>query len=355
MSDALPPQGETLGTYQMVWDCKFCGTASLPAVTHRFCPNCGAAQDARARRFPADSEKLVVENYVSHGADWVCAACTTANRADAKFCQQCGAPAESGTAAYRREDEVRREGDAFAASAVRAVETIAHEADVRAAQPPPGTGTPMIVWLAIGGVAIAVLVGLFLLFTAQRDASAVVTGHTWERSIAIEQLSPVSDGTWCDLMPGDAYRVSQSERQRSSRSVPDGEDCQIRRVDNGDGTFSERRECTTRYREEPIYDRYCTYTVDRWVYTRSITQNGESLRDAPRWPLLQLNSGTCLGCERESGREEQYVLRLASGDQVYTCRVSEAFWQTAQPESAWNFKVNVVTGQPDCDTLQPAG
>jgi hypothetical protein len=354
MSDTPAPQGETLGTYQMVWDCRFCGTASLPALSHRFCPNCGAAQDARARRFPADSEKIVVENYTHHGADWVCAACTTPNRADARFCQQCGAPAEAGTAAQRREDEVRREGEAFSASAVRAVETVAHEQDVRAAAPAKA-GTPPLVWLAVGAVAIAVLIGLVALLTARRDASALVTGHSWERSIAIEQLSAVSDGTWCDLMPGDAYQVSRSERQRSSRSVPDGEDCRIRRVDNGDGTFSERRECTTRYREEPIYDQYCTYTVNRWVYARSIAQEGESLRDAPRWPLLQINSGMCLGCEREGGREEAYVLRLQSGDQVYTCRVDEALWQRAQLESAWNFTVSVVTGQPDCDSLQPAG
>ena len=50
------------GTYQMLWDCKFCGTQKLLGVTHRHCPNCGAAQDPERRYFPAEADMVALEN-----------------------------------------------------------------------------------------------------------------------------------------------------------------------------------------------------------------------------------------------------------------------------------------------------
>ncbi|MDZ4770205.1 MAG: zinc ribbon domain-containing protein [Chloroflexota bacterium] len=357
MNDHGADRIEELGTYEMVWDCKFCGTASLPARTHKFCPNCGAAQDPLARRFPADSEKVAVENYVHHGADVICPACGTPNSADAKFCQQCGAGLENAQKVEAGASQVRGESEQFAAQAAQSAEAKTFARDLQNAGVTPDPNAPKrnkLVLYAMIGVVVVVVIGAIVALTAQSDASASLIGHTWERSIAIEQFSSVPDATWCDSIPGGAYAVSQSSRQRSSRSVPDGEACSVRRIDNGDGTFSERRECSTTYRDEPIYDNYCSYTVDRWVYTRQIAQDGESLRDAPRWPLLQINAGTCLGCEREGERSEEYIIALQGADRQYACVVSYEFWQQAQLETQWNFKVNAFTGSPDCDSLQPA-
>jgi hypothetical protein len=52
--------------YEMLWDCKFCGTKKLLGKTHRFCPN---RRPAPIRRyFPAD-RKVVVQDRVFVGAD----------------------------------------------------------------------------------------------------------------------------------------------------------------------------------------------------------------------------------------------------------------------------------------------
>lgn len=349
-----PDRIEDLGTYEMVWDCKFCGTPNLPARTHKFCPNCGSAQDPRSRRFPSDDEKKAVENYVRKGVDVICAACTTPNVSDAKFCQQCGAPLEGAPAVETVTAQVRGENEKFEAQTRRNIDQEALDTDLRNAgvtAAKPGSNRGLILVLGVGAlIVVAVLVLLFW----RRDASASVVGHQWERSINVEQFSAVRDQAWCDSMPGGAYNITQREEQRSSRSVPAGEECGIRRIDNGDGTFSERRECTTVYEEEPIYDNYCSFTVNRWVYARAISQEGLSLQDAPRWPLLQLNTGSCIGCEREAGRAETYVLVLQSGDQTYRCDVSFDLWQQAQEQSNWNFEVSVVTGQPNCGSLEPA-
>ena len=49
-------------TFEMLWDCKFCGQKKLLGLTHRFCAGCGAPQDPAARYFPADHEKVAVKD-----------------------------------------------------------------------------------------------------------------------------------------------------------------------------------------------------------------------------------------------------------------------------------------------------
>src|SRR5688572_28230933 len=50
------PPANTSGeqVFQMLWDCRFCGTSKLLGLDHRHCPNCGAAQDPEWRYFPAN-------------------------------------------------------------------------------------------------------------------------------------------------------------------------------------------------------------------------------------------------------------------------------------------------------------
>src|SRR5690606_36771356 len=109
--------------------------------------------------------------------------------------------------------------------------------------------------------------------------------------------------------------ITQRREQRDTRQVPDGEECTTRRVDNGDGTCSERRTCRTVYRSEPIYDQRCYFTVDRWGYERSVTTSGASLNEAPFWPQACLaRTGSCIGCEREGERVEEYHVILHSAE-----------------------------------------
>src|SRR5688572_6267321 len=77
--------------YEMVWDCRYCGAQKLLGLTHRHCPNCGAAQDPTARYFPADDEKVAVENHVYVGADMQCRYCDAASSTRAHNCGRCGA------------------------------------------------------------------------------------------------------------------------------------------------------------------------------------------------------------------------------------------------------------------------
>jgi ribosomal protein L40E len=340
----------------MLWDCQYCGTKKLLGKTHRFCPNCGAAQDPDSRYFPSDDEKVAIEDHQFVGRDKVCPSCDTLNSGDATFCQQCGAPLDQAVVAATLADQVRDDNATFSSSGSRDLvkEEFDQEMQRVGVQPQAVSSSGMNrTLLVIGGVAVLVIVGILVAIFWRRETSAYVTGHSWEREINIEQLAPRAESAWCDSMPVGAYSITRREEQRSSRSIPDGQECSVRRVDNGDGTFSEREECRTTYREEPVYDMRCYYSVDRWGFSRSTVAEGSSLSEEPRWPSTNITrSGSCLGCEREGGRVEHYYVHLREGENTYTCDVPQSEWASMSIESTWTFNIGVITGQPDCSTLQ---
>ncbi len=345
--------------YEMLWDCKYCGTEKLLGKTHRFCPNCGAAQDDEARYFPSDAEKVAVEDHVYHGADLICSSCDTLNSANADYCQQCGTSLSGAISAKLiGDDQVVRDGQAFQGTEALSVAERRWDEKLETAGMQPDAQTskkPNIALFAILGVIGLVIIGALIAIFWKQDATGYVTGHSWEREIRIEELASRAESAWCDAMPGDAYSVTRRTEQRGSRQIPDGEECSTRRIDNGDGTFSERRECQTRYRSEPVYDDRCYFTVDRWGYERSARAEGDSINDTPYWPETNIaRTGNCLGCEREGQRIADYLVYFqADGDQ-YTCNLDQQQWASMAVESTWTFQVGVISNQPDCDSLEPA-
>lgn len=353
---------EQQGVFEMVWDCQFCGTKGLPARTHKFCPNCGAPQETKSRRFPSDAEKKAVTEYTFKGASLICGSCGAVNEGDAKFCRQCGAPLENAERAQTVASQVRVAGAQFAADAERNVQQEELDTDLARARGPATAKKGGIPWLpvVIIGIVALLCIGAIVALTWQRDVQAQVVQLNWERTIAVETFSAVPSGNWCDSMPVGAYSIQRSERQRGTNRIPDGEECSVRRIDQGDGTFREQQECRTTYREEPIYDDYCSYTLNLWVHSRDVNADGIRGQLAPSWPSLSLSGGSGLagglglGAEREGGRSEAYQVILSAGDKTYTCTVGFDRWQQIEVGASYALPVGVVTGAPDCSALEHA-
>jgi len=339
-----------VGTYQMLWDCPFCGTEKLLGLTHRHCPSCGAPQDPSRRYFPSEADKVAVEDHRFSGSDKICGSCQAPNGAAASHCGTCGAELDGAREAGR---VASREASADAGQSLEAQQ----KAERRAAQqppPPPPTkkGRGCLLVGCLGLVALAVLALVATLWT--REATMQVTGHTWARAVTVERFGPTDASSWCDQMPSDARAVSHTQKQRSTNKVADGEECHTKQVDNGDGTFKEVEDCQTKYRSEPVYDDWCSYTVDRWSRARDEKATGKDL--TPRWPAVRLSqTGTCVGCEREGAKTETYTVLFKDpqGDQK-SCDLPEARWKSMADGSRWAAKVRVMTGGLDCDALTPA-
>jgi hypothetical protein len=235
------------------------------------------------------------------------------------------------------------------------VARVADRSDQAPAARPAAAATPgprrwpvvlgVLALLAVGVCGAAVL--------WKKEVAITVTGHAWRREVDVEQLRAVRDDAWCDGLPGGAYAVSRSREQRSTRQVPDGQECATRDVDRGNGTFERRRECHPKYRDEAVYDERCHFTIDRWVRERTASASGSGLEPAPRWPLVELSrAGLALGAERAGPRRETYTLQLRGADgKDYACAVTSDRWASLSDGATRPVKVGVLTGAVDCDHL----
>ena len=300
------------GTYQMLWDCKFCGTEKLLGVTHRHCPSCGAAQDPEQRYFPAEEDMVALDDHKFVGADKICPACSQPNSAASDYCSECGADLATGEVAATfgkrdlgtgiAESDTRRDvvKEKFDAEMVRV--------GVEDADPPVMFGLRKQ-QLVIGGalvIVVAIIGAIIFALTYRSEKSGTVSALTWQRTIAIEAFQQVPGEGWDETVPADAYGRSCKEERRGSEKVQIGSHEECKDVDQGDGSL--KRECRNvpDYEDRPVYDDWCTYTVDRWVTAREVKANGERKTDPPpSWPTYTLTNGTGVkdyGQEREGPR-----------------------------------------------------
>lgn len=329
--------------YEMLWDCSQCATHGLLGKAHRHCPMCGAAQDPGKRYFPEEGKEVEAVGHQYVGADWRCSYCEAPNAAAAAFCVECGGPKEGAKT-------VQSVSDAPTHSPAQSVP------DIKQTTPPQLTPKPSgVPWLkivlALALVAIALLATLFF---RKHDEQVQITEKTWSREVDVEQFTAVRTSDWCNAMPANAYQVSRSREQRGTRQVADGQDCREVRTDMADGTFTKRRECTPRYRDEPVFDDKCSYRINRWQVLRTARSDGAADL-APSWPAPVFGNnalpGEVLGAERLGSRRESYRVQLTSTQgQTWQCGLPFADWSALQEQQRLTLKVR-GTGGADCDSL----
>lgn len=321
--------------YEMLWDCRFCSTRKLLGLTHRHCPNCGAAQDPNARYFPADSEKVAVQQHEYVGADIACRYCNTASSKRAHNCGQCGAPLA--------------EGSAVASQAVPA-----------ALQPLVGTTAPeppaRPAWkLWVPALALVLVSALAVSMLWKKDRSFVVASRSWERTVSVERLGPVPQSAWCSELPAAATEVTRRREQHGTRQIPDGETCHAQKKDRGDGTFVEEQVCSPRFKDEPVYDDKCSFVLLKWTPQRSERAAGDA-SESPRWPEPKLARGGCSepGCEREGERNARYKVQLKDdAGESYDCDFTQEKWLGLVPGKRYPGKLRALVGSLDCGSLTP--
>jgi len=351
--------------YEMLWDCQFCGTKGNLGLTHRFCPNCGAPQNPDSRYYPSDDEKVAVHDHHYVGVDVTCPHCSELNSAAAEFCGQCGSPLTEGAEAKTLDAQVRKAEEQFESSGSRDLVKEKFDAEMQRVgvkpKKKPRSGPNVALIVVIVGLVVAVIAVIAAL-TATHETTVIVTGHEWERTIHIDEYRDFSVRDWRDSPPaGDNVSIvplSCERQQRDTLRVPDGEECSVKRVDQGDGTFREEQECRTIYRDEPVYDDMCTWTGQRWEFERDERASGTSLAEPPYWPDVSLNceDQRRVGCEQASHEEIYNVLYAATeGNRTYRCNFPQSTWQGIQIESLWKGAVRAIDGGGlRCDSLEAA-
>ena len=331
------------------WDCPACGTKGIRGDVYD-CPNCGRVRADDVKFYlPTDAAEVTDAAGLAAtkaGPDWICDFCGNLNRATQGSCDKCSAPRGSKRRATHEYDQ--------AAVPRSAAEAVDHRAPpVAAAAAPAQTKRRSCMSpLVIVGLLVALIVGGILLLRP-RETVATVSGTSWERSLRVEAYGPQQAQDWAESVPADAYNRqcrnsvrsyiqvqtgTRTERQQECRQVAVGEEtyeCGV--VDLGNGRF-EQKMCTRTiyeqqcqwvsvevpvYVQQPVYDNYCTYTVDRWSPARTVTA---SERDTePYWPLVEYGRNER---EEQGGRQERYVVYIVD-----------------EKEKAWEWETDLATWQ----------
>ena len=187
---------------------------------------------------------------------------------------------------------------------------------------------------------LLLVVVFYLVNTAlQTDGKFVASQHRWKREIRVEVLEETTETGDCSSMPSKAREIRRSREAQK---------CTKKRVDQGDGTYREERDCT------PGKER-CTYAVLDWKHSRTLKKEGTSINDQLAWPEAQLSrTGNCVGCERLGTRKAEYVVVFVNKEtkKTHDCTFSEeSKWRSFAPGSEWNGKIGGLAKNLNCDTL----
>ena len=193
-----------------------------------------------------------------------------------------------------------------------------------------------------------------LLCTRKVEVRLIVTGHEWKREIRVEAQRAVRESEWCDRLPSGAYDVRRTREVKSHAQEPDGQSCHNEKKDNGDGTFSEKEVCTTKYKKVPIYADKCHFQIEKWVHARDELAKGEGLAPEPQWPIVNLAQGGLGAPERLGSRVETYTVRFrtpSSGEGA--CELPLERWRALSVNSSWVGAQSLIGKQIDCASLKP--
>lgn len=315
---------ESLGFYEMLWDCDHCDTKGLLANSQRHCPECGAKQNAAKRYMPKEGEERRIDGHKYAGADRHCPACGSPQSARAHNCTNCGSPLDG-------------------AAAVQGFTS-------------PTPAAPQVKrgrrwWILFLVLALLGLAGfgIWYRFVRKRAATMTVTAHRWERVIPVEEFGEVSEQAWKEKVPRNARMVTCRAKQRSTKKIPDGETCKTEKQDRKDGTFEMVKKCAPKYREEPVEDDWCTFRLQRWreLPEAAVRTTGTGLEPTSPTGAPEPNAPAILGSRRALAERQLYFLDLGK----QSCKVSEATWRKYQDGGSVKVLVGASSGDVDCDSL----
>lgn len=350
---------KTLGYVQLEWTCPNCGTRN--PGPQKQCASCGASQPDDVAFEQAPQEELITDEakiaQAKAGPDIHCFYCGTRNPAGAETCSQCGGDLTQGAA--------RASGQVLGAHRTAPAEPITCPAcgtpnppsapkcancgaslvqPQAAPQPAPPVApakaapapqrrfnpillVPLLLLCCLGVFAFIFLSG------QTDDVTARVAAISWSRSIAIEELRPVTRETWFDEIPAGGVVGVCTQRVHHTQDSPalnSEEVCGTPyTVDTGSGFGEVRQDCQYR-----VYADWCEYSIDEWQRVDVATLTGDDF--SPRWPVLGLDSR-----RREGAQEEKYEVTFVTEGETYRYRPrTAAEYSQFDVGSRWLLQVN---------------
>ena len=320
---------KSLGFVPLIWQCAYCSTQNPGPI--KSCTKCGAPQPEDVEFLQVDEERFnfikdeALIRMAKAGPDIHCPFCGTRNLSTAEVCKKCGGDLSWDGKERPTGQRVRTVAEA------QAPQTPVPQAPAK----PSRKVSPILLVIILAVIAGCVILLVMLLRTD--DLTATVSAVQWERSIAIEAYTSITDSDWWDEVPDSAqvtgcstvYRFTSAEPRVNATEVC-GEPYV---VDTGTGVGEVVQDCTYE-----VYDDYCEYTMMAWVVVETVTDSGRDL--APAWPALDLGPD-----QREGARSETYVINFRNESESYRYTTSSVqLFLQAEVGSRWTLEVNQLGG-----------
>ena len=207
------------------WDCNKCDTKGILG-RYKDCPNCGGQRPANVHFYLPGDEPAVTDSVrlaeAKIGPDWTCESCGQDNPADRKTCRKCGSPKDSAKSRkvtdYGLENTPRSgndEGSQYSLQPSSPLSTLIsnyQETSVSIFDKIKIPAALITAILIIGALA-------FLIF-GTHPVPVTVTGHSWQRTVSIEQYKTVRESDWS--IPAGGREISESQEISGYNHVPTG-------------------------------------------------------------------------------------------------------------------------------------
>ncbi len=343
---------------EALWDCPYCGAKGIGGLTKQ-CPACNHPQDEGTTFYLGEKKKYVeaekAKDY-GKGEDWTCGFCGSMNRYNAEECTNCGAPRDmkKGTYSDNRTRETtdgktpKKKELSLEEQQKKSYEELSEDKQTSAKfmgvtpkTPKKGGKRKILI-----GALLAIL-AIIIFAMIPRKADTILDSKAWNRAIEVEEYKTVQESDWYVPDGGRVYKTAreihhydnvldhyETVEVQKSRQVQDGYDTSVSYTNNGDGTYTENKTQTPRYRTEYYYEkeqqpvyvsvpRYQTkyyYDIDKWVPGRTVETSGTD--DEPYWGELNLAQN-----EREGNHSEEYRMTFKNKkDKTYSCSTTEEIW-----------------------------
>lgn len=264
------------------WTCTSCPTInSGPNNRCKSCGNPRSENDGEKFNFdPSTSPVVSAPAEVARalaGPDRTCSSCGTDNPADARQCVSCGNPIEA--------DDTER----------------GRKLEQEPILPPKTREQPQVIPI-IGALCFIVIFSYlaWFLLLETKSVKAIVVNHEWKMGYEIEEERTITSEAWEDNVPFNARVIRRTNKQRDTEPVVVGTEWVKSEEENlENGYTKETMEEVEIIEDKPIYDTWCTYQYEDWVYDD--TKEKEGVGKSPSFPILQLQS-----TQRIAGEIEEY-------------------------------------------------
>src|SRR3954468_8513265 len=182
-------QETTLAIREGAWDCPVCGRKGNRGPD-KFCGGCGCPRGPEVQFYlPEDAPEVTEAEALKRaaaGPDWICPYCQGDNPATNAYCSGCGAP---------------RDGAKTRPVTEQRIDPIGVAPAPLAAAPPKKGGSKIGKGLGLGCLGLIALVALFVFLGRPKPTTLTATGFHWTRTIAVEELRPVTEQAWEGQVP----------------------------------------------------------------------------------------------------------------------------------------------------------